>query len=163
MTFPNPRLKFDKGFTLVELLIVISIIGVLSAILMANFQGVRQRSRDAQRKSDLRQIQSALELYRSDVGSYPASGAQYQLNGSIPCPTPAALASGGNTYLQKIPCDPVLHPYSNQGWGSEYLYNRPTTSTYTIIACIENTNDADPNIVTDNRCPKGEAFSVSNP
>ncbi|MBI2195693.1 MAG: type II secretion system protein [Candidatus Levybacteria bacterium] len=67
----NSRVKREKGFTLVELLIVIAIIGVLTTLLMANFIGVRQRARDAQRKSDLRQIQSALELYRSDQGSYP--------------------------------------------------------------------------------------------
>ena len=66
-------IKNIKGFTLVELLIVIAIIGVLSALLMANFIGVRQRARDAQRKSDLRQMQSALELYRSDLGLYPTT------------------------------------------------------------------------------------------
>ena len=59
-------LGLKKGFTLVELLIVVAIIGILSTLLMANFIGVRQRARDAQRKADLRQIQSALELYRSD-------------------------------------------------------------------------------------------------
>jgi len=63
--------ELEKGFTLIELLIVIVIIGVLATLLMTNFVGVRQRGRDAQRKSDLRQIQAALELYRADVGQYP--------------------------------------------------------------------------------------------
>ena len=61
-----------KGFTLIELLVVIGIIGILSGLLMANFIGVRQRSRDGTRKSNLSQIQSAVELYRSDQGSYPS-------------------------------------------------------------------------------------------
>ena len=62
-----------KGFTLIELLVAISIIGVLSSFLLANFVGIRQRARDGVRKSDLRQIQSALELYRSDQSKYPDS------------------------------------------------------------------------------------------
>jgi general secretion pathway protein G len=91
--------NFNKGFTLIELLIVIAIIGVLSTLLMANFIGVRQRARDAQRKSDIRQIQAALEIYRSDSGAYPPTG-------SFPSPCGSPLASGGSTYMQKIPCDP---------------------------------------------------------
>lgn len=57
---------FSKGFTLIELLVVLVIIASLATLLTANFVGVRQRGRDAQRKSDLRQIQSAFELYRAD-------------------------------------------------------------------------------------------------
>jgi general secretion pathway protein G len=55
-----------KGFTLIELLVVIAIIGMLSALLVPNFMGARERARDAQRKSDLKQIQKALEMYRQD-------------------------------------------------------------------------------------------------
>ncbi|MDP2672104.1 MAG: type II secretion system protein, partial [Candidatus Daviesbacteria bacterium] len=51
-----------RGFTLIELLVAIAIIGILSSFLLSNFVGVRQRARDGVRKSDLRQIQSALEL-----------------------------------------------------------------------------------------------------
>src|SRR3989344_3453061 len=91
------NLKSRRGFTLIELLVVISIISVLSALLMTNFVGVRQRGRDAQRKSDTRQIQTALELYRSDNGSYPTV---------FPvCGGPFIYNSA--TYMQKIPCDPT--------------------------------------------------------
>jgi general secretion pathway protein G len=58
-----------KGFTLIELLVVIAIIGMLSALLVPNFMGARERARDAQRKSDLKQIQKALEMYRQDQTS----------------------------------------------------------------------------------------------
>src|SRR5438045_4975974 len=89
--------SIQKGFTLIELLIVIVIIGVLSTLVTANLIGVRQRARDGQRKADLRQLQSALELYRSDNGSYPAS---------LPaCGSPLNL--GSSVYMQKIPCDPT--------------------------------------------------------
>ena len=61
------------GFTLIELLVVIAIIGILTTFLVANFVGVKSRARDGQRKSDLRNIQAALEIYRSDKSVYPSS------------------------------------------------------------------------------------------
>lgn len=115
-----------KGFTLVELLIVIAIIGVLSALLMANFIGVRQRARDAQRKSDLRQIQSALELYRSDVGNYPSD---VEFGGKLANPTDENTA-----YMQKVPTDPVNSGYS-------YSYSSDNASYY-LAACLENASDS---------------------
>ena len=121
----NLKLKIKnsaKGFTLIELLIVIAIIGVLATLLMVNFVGVRQRARDAQRKSDLRQIQSAMELYRSDQGSYPTS---------LPACNTTSLALNGTTYMQTIPCDPL---------GGSYTFSSDGT-TYSIIACLENLND----------------------
>lgn len=123
----NPK----SGFTLIELLVVIAIISVLATLLMANFVGIRQRGRDAQRKSDLRQIQVALELYRADNGNYPttfpACGAKFETPGAV--------------YMQKIPCDPLTK--------TDYAYvpvpiGCSTDCTgYTIYACLENQNDSD--------------------
>lgn len=121
----NLKLKIEnsaKGFTLIELLIVVAIIGVLATLLMANFVGVRQRARDAQRKSDLRQIQSALELYRADNGSYVLA---------LPSCGGSSLALNGTTYMQTVPCDPL---------GGNYTYSSNGT-TYSIVACLENAND----------------------
>lgn len=136
MIIKDLKLKFSKlnrGFTLVELLIVVAIIGVLSTLLMANFIGVRQKARDAQRKSDIRQIQSALELYRSDQGSYPAS-----LYTGV-CPTSAAFVGGSpsTTYMSKVPCDPSGTTYYNS---AKYYYSGGG-ATYTLGACLENTAD----------------------
>jgi len=121
--------KSHKGFTLIELLVVISIIGILSSFLLVNFVGVRQRARDGVRKSDLRQIQSALELYRSDQGSYPASlpscGSSLQDSSS---------SSSAIVYMKKISCDPST--------GSLYTYTVSGGNvSYSIIACLENEND----------------------
>lgn len=124
--FQISNLKFQKGFTLVELLIVVAIIGILASLLTANFIGVRQRSRDAQRKSDLRQMQSGLELYRSDQGSYPT----IIPNCSNALMTPNCSTS---TYIQKVPVDPR---------GTSYTYSSNGT-TYSIIACLENGNDSE--------------------
>lgn len=122
-----------NGFTLIELLVVIVIIGILSAFLVANFIGVRQRARDAQRKVDLRQIQSALEIYRADNGSYPTS---FAVCGSL-------FASSGITYMQKIPCDPSLN--------NSYNYSSDGT-VYSLVACLENNQDSQKDTAVNSFC-----------
>lgn len=116
-----------SGFTLIELLIVIAIIGILASLLMVNFIGIRQKARDSQRKSDLRQIQSALELYRADQGRYPDS----------PLPTCGSSLTGGSpptTYMQKVPCDSLST--------APYQYSFSGTA-YCLRVCLENTNDGE--------------------
>lgn len=146
------------GFTLIELLIVVAIIGILATLLMANFIGVRQRARDAQRKSDIRQIQSALELYRSDIGNYPVSlsSCGSSLTGGTPV----------NTYMQKIPCDPSGSSYYNSG---NYYYvsgGATPPTTYTIGGCLENTADSqgvNTNPGGSGTCSSTWYFVVNNP
>ncbi|HPT66313.1 MAG TPA: type II secretion system protein [Candidatus Woesebacteria bacterium] len=65
------------GFSLIELLVVISIIGVLTAVLTANFMGMRERARDAQKIQDLNSMKSALRIYYNDHQSYPATQADF--------------------------------------------------------------------------------------
>lgn len=154
----------SRGFTLIELLTVIAIIGILMGFLTVNFIGVRQRSRDAQRKSDLRQIQSALELYRSDNDAYPT-----ELATSVDCVSPGTQFTGGGTlYMQRIPCDPqqaavysyILSPVSS-------LAN---CSQYQLAACVENTGDTDSNIYASETpptgitsCSSGKYYVLCNP
>jgi len=65
-----------RGFTLIELLVVIAIIGMLSSVILASLNSAREKSRHARRLSDLRQIQTALEMYYNDKGYYPTQGSQ---------------------------------------------------------------------------------------
>jgi len=118
--------KLKVGFTLIELLVVISIIGVLMAISLFGFQGARESSRDARRKSDLEMIRSGLEIYKSDCNVYPPSPLGTSLVGSG---TPASCAVA-NTYISSVPKDP-LDPIR------VYTYTRLTTSTYSLCASLE--------------------------
>lgn len=116
----------NKGFTLIELLVVIVIIGILSSLGVVNYIDARMRARDVQRKANMQQIQSALELYRSDQSAYPAT---------LPaCGSTFRDPSNTTTYMQKIPCDPT----NSEVFTYRYTLNG---STYTLSACLENVND----------------------
>lgn len=67
--------KNKRGFTLIELLVVIAIIGILSSVVLASLNSARQKSRDARRISDVKQLQLALELYFDSNSQYPAGTA----------------------------------------------------------------------------------------
>jgi len=62
-----------RGFTLIELLVVIAIIGILSSVVLASLNSARQKSRDAKRISDIKQLQLALELYFDSNNGYPSA------------------------------------------------------------------------------------------
>jgi type II secretion system protein G len=158
------KLKSNKGFTLIELLIVLAIIGILTGLLLANFIGVRQRARDAQRKSDTKQIQVALELYRQDNGNYPLSSNIIDYPAS--CGTGHSISkSGGSTYMLKIPCDPVS--------SKPYLFVSNNGQSYTLLACLENQLDQQCDNKDSNGncqsagpggvCASGYAYTLTNP
>lgn len=64
-------MKKNKGFSLIELLVVISIIGVLTTVLVMNFVGTRERARDAQKIQNLNSLKNSLRMYYNDNQSYP--------------------------------------------------------------------------------------------
>jgi len=148
--------NWKKGFTLIELLIVVAIIGVLATLLMANFVGVRQRARDAQRKSDIRQIQAALEIFRSDSSSYPLNGSgpgKFPQTGS--CKQSLQSQDGSSTYMTSISCDP-------NGGSNVYTYTSDGT-TYTLTACLENASDSQVDSPKNGICTTPASFTVKNP
>jgi general secretion pathway protein G len=140
-----------KGFTLIELLVVIAIIGMLSALLVPNFMGARERARDSQRKSDLKQIQKALEMYRQDQTLYPtATSGRFGTCGS-------SFSSGSTIYMNKIPCDPLAPtPY--------YYSPNNTNLTFQLCACLENKADFDSSTSCPcGPCSSGKCYIVTEP
>jgi type II secretion system protein G len=93
----------QRGFTLIELLVAIAIIGLLSSVVLASLSAAREKSRDARRMSDLRQIQRAMEFYYDDNGYYPREGDG--ANGLIG--EGAGLDTMLAPYLSVIPHDPL--------------------------------------------------------
>ena len=75
-----------RGFTLIELLVVMTIIAILIGLSLVSYQSARKSARDGKRKSDLEQIRSALEMYRSDSGTSAYPDALADLGGYITLP-----------------------------------------------------------------------------
>lgn len=127
-----------KGFTLIELLVVIAIIGLLSTLAVVALTGARSKARDARRLSDIKQIQTALDLYYADNNSYPTEGVVV-FDGKSPL-----LGPDGTRYMALIPINPT--PANDGGCpGSEYDYiETETGASYNITYCIGNkTGDVD--------------------
>ena len=140
-------LRNKTGFTLIELMIVIVIIGMLSGISIFALQGARQQGRDARRKADLEAIRSAVELFKADCNVYPSSlpGSGSSLTGSAVL---GCSPANTNVYIQSVPGEPS---------GGNYIYARLTTVTYELCATLEQPP------VPPQPCGGGGNFRVRNP
>lgn len=121
-----------NGLTLIELLIVITVIALLVGVLLPNLNDVRRRSRDQRRKADIKSLVEALELYKLDKNppAYPTS---------IPAPG-SSWTEGDKTYMNKVPQDPF---YTIDSTKYFYRYTRNATDTlkYYLGACLEDATD----------------------
>jgi len=121
-------MRKQKGFTLIELLVVIAIIGLLSTLAVISLNNARQKSRDAKRVSDIKQVQTALELYYNDANGYPVT---------------AGVASGGSikysdtTYMQLVPTAPTPVDGSACTSNNDYTFTQGGSyTTYTLKYCL---------------------------
>ena len=113
-----------SGFTLVEILVVVTIISMLASIAAVSYSRFVKQSRDARRKTDIEQIRAAVEMYRNFNGEYPStvtSGAS--ITDSAPSTT---------IYMTRVPSDP-MPAYA-------YYYLRSSTQNYSLCAYIEGGN-----------------------
>jgi len=112
MTRPRTvkRSRKQEGFTLVELMVVIVIIGLLAAIVVINVFPSGDKARITRAKADIATIEQALELYKLSNGAFPSTSDG--LNALVNAPAggdPSKYQKGG--YLKKLPLDPWNHPY----------------------------------------------------
>jgi general secretion pathway protein G len=105
----TPRRVAQAGFTLIELMVVIVIIGVLAALIVPN---VLERAEDAKMtaaRTDVNNLMQALKLYRLDNNRYPTTDQGLQALVTKPVTEPAPM--NWKPYLDKLPNDPWGHPY----------------------------------------------------
>lgn len=174
---PNIKSKIRRGFTLIELLVVISIIAILLSIATVSYTNSQEKGRDNRRKSDLKAVQQALELYFQQNGKYPATGTGGNA-GKIRCNTGVTPPTNGDNdtidWATSFACDPdgtagsqtditYMNPLPKdpRTTSTQYYYNSPTTSTYILSAVIENTSDPDLPQVTG--CQASYNYCVKNP
>lgn len=127
----------SKGFTLIELLVVIAIIGLLASTVIASLSSARVKARDARRIADLRSIRTALELYVSSNGQYPANG---YWTCSFDSAAWGSLATALAPYISKLPTDPrnTGYPWATGTYG--YCYGRISAQEYDLVTQLEDTN-----------------------
>jgi len=126
---------------LIEVLVVITIIGILAIMILTNFGPSREKARDVQRKTGLNQIKTSLALYYNVWNGYP-DGSGGRIVGCGTAALPASCAWGSIwsrdnvVYMRLLPSD-VLAP------SREYLYTSSDSNSFTIKALLENKLDKD--------------------
>lgn len=118
------RLRKESGFTIIELLIVIVVIGILAGLVLNVFTGIQEDGRDAERKTDLEAVEGHLEAYQAKNGEYPATADMDDVTAD------AAFISAN---FEGLDTDALIDPTS----GDEYVY----TATPSAPACDNSTTE----------------------
>lgn len=151
MSIPIIKGQEKKGFTLIELIIAMAILAIVTGSLLGNYVSSQKKGRDAQRKSDLKQLQNALEAYANDHnGMYPNATTDGEI-AACPAPSDGGLSgdacdwgsgefkmTNGSTYMKQMVKDPAE--------GKNYYYVVTSGNIgYKLYACLENDQDMDYN------------------
>lgn len=112
----NSRVRRQSGFTLIEIMVVVVIIGILASVVVPRIMDKPDKARIAKAQNDIQALDSALELYKLDNYTYPTTdqGLQALVSRPTAAPEPPNWKKGG--YIKKLRKDP---------WGNEYLYLNP--------------------------------------
>ena len=106
---PSIRRRLLAGFTLIELMVVLVIIGVLAALIVPNVLDRADDARTTAARTDVNNVMQALKLYRLDNQRYPS--AEQGLPALVSKPTAGAIPPNWKPYLEKLPNDPWGRPY----------------------------------------------------
>ena len=110
------RTSTQRGFTLIEIMVVVVIIGVLGAIVVPQFMSRPDQAKVTAARTDIQAISTALEMYRLDTFSYPSTQQGLEALVTRPSGTPLARNWNPQGYLKSLPVDP---------WGTPYQYLNP--------------------------------------
>lgn len=111
-TLRGSQRALRRGFTLIELMIVVVILGLLATIVMPKILNRPEQARRIKAMADIRNIQSALALFKTDTGRFPTTSEGLQALVT----NPGIKGYNSDGYLDKLPLDP---------WGNRYLYISP--------------------------------------
>lgn len=114
MTRTIPASRRSRGFTLIELMVVLVIIGVLAALIVPNVLDRADDARATAARTDVNNLVQALKMYKLDNHRYPSS--EQGLQALVAKPTTGQIPPNWKTYLDKLPNDP---------WGRPYQYANP--------------------------------------
>jgi general secretion pathway protein G len=118
MNIKVPLIKNVRGFTLIELMVVIIILGILAMYVMPKIMGRPDEARQVKARLDIASLETAIKLYKLDNGMYP--GTEQGLQALVAQPETGTLAKkwrkGGYLEKNRVPKDP---------WGNEYIYLCP--------------------------------------
>lgn len=109
--------RYQSGFTLIEIMVVVVIMGVLAALIVPNLMERPDQARATAARQDVGAIMQALKLYRLDNGQYPS--AEQGFRALTEKPTAGRAAANWRQYLERLPSDP---------WGNPYHYLNPGTN-----------------------------------
>lgn len=113
-----------KSFSLVEILVVVTIISLLAGIAASSYAQFIRQSRDAKRKTDIEQIRAAIEMYRNFNNVYPTAAASPGMNFGV-----GGISDASSTYLSKLPNDPRT--------ANSYYYEYISGQDYRLCAYLE--------------------------
>lgn len=106
----------QKGFTLIEIMVVVVILGVLAAFIVPQVLSRPDEAKMIKAQQDVVRIESALDMYRLDNGVYPSQAQGLDALTSQPTVQPVPRNYNASGYLRRLPTDP---------WGNEYQYRNP--------------------------------------
>jgi len=120
ITLGNRTRRGSRGFTLIELMVVIVILGILAGLIIPRIMGRPDEARQAKARIMIEGIETALKLYRLDNGFYPSTeqGLKALVEASTIQPLPRNWREGGYLEKGKVPKDP---------WGNDFAYQCPGT------------------------------------
>ncbi len=122
--------KHYEGFTLIEILVVVAVIGLLAAVITVALKSARASARDTKRKDDIGQVRKAIDLYYQEYGIYPSTSV-----GTGPTALSDSLfVQGLSQFIQRVPKDPAC--LSGTACDYQYILNSGQTA-YAIYIPFE--------------------------